>query len=70
MSNYYIIKLKTSNNKVKNIKFKLNNTYATKDFVANFKNNKSKIMNNTKNISLNCEKEYILKVLLNIYLQL
>ena len=44
------------------MKFKLNNTLATKNFVSNFKNNKCNIMNSTKNISLNCEKDYILKV--------
>ena len=33
-----------------------------KDFILNFKNNKCKIFNSTKNISLNCEKKYIVEV--------
>lgn len=62
MKKYYIIKLKTNNNIIKTIKFELNDSEATKDFILNFKNNKCKINENTKNISLNCEKDYILKV--------
>ena len=62
MVNYYIVKLKTKTNNTKIMKFKFNNSKAAIDYVLNFKNNKCKINNPTKNISLNCEKEYILKV--------
>ena len=59
---YYVIKLKTNLNEIKTMKFKLNDSLAAKDFIANFKNNTCKISNPTKNISLNCQKDYILKV--------
>lgn len=62
MSRYYIVKLKTNSNNIKLMKFKLNDCVASKDFILNFKNNKCKISNSTKNISLNCEKDTILKV--------
>ena len=62
MSNYYIVKLKTKNDTIKSMKFILNDSVASKDFVSNFKNNTCKINISTKNISLNCEKENILKV--------
>jgi len=60
--NYYVIKLKNNNNSIKTMKFKLNDSVAAKDFVLNFKNNNCKISESTKNISLNCNKNYILKV--------
>lgn len=62
MSNYYVIKLKTNSNTIKTMKFKLNDCVASKDFILNFKNNKCNIMNSTKNISLNCKKDYIIEV--------
>ena len=43
MSNYYIIKLKTNSNNIKLMKFKLNDSVASKDFILNFKNNTREI---------------------------
>lgn len=66
MNKFYIITLKTSNDKRKTMKFKLNDSIAANDFINNFKNNKPNISSNTKNISMNCEKDYILKVKNNL----
>lgn len=62
MSNYYTINFKTKSNKTKQMKFKLNNSIASKDFILNFKNKKSKIMTPYTNISFNCDKNYTLKI--------
>ena len=62
MTHYYVIKLKTNNNQIKIMKFKLNDSIAAKDFILNFKNNKCAVSNPTKNISMNCEKDYIIDV--------
>ena len=62
MTNYYIINLKTKSNKMKVMKFKFNNSVAANDFILYFKDKKSKLIQSTKNISLNCEKNYILNV--------
>ena len=59
MSKYYIVKLKTNSNNIKIMKFKLNDSVASKDFVSYFKNNDCNISKNTKNISLNCENNHI-----------
>ena len=43
MSRYYIVKLKTNSNNIKLMKFKLNDSVASKDFILNFKNNTCEI---------------------------
>lgn len=62
MTHYYVIKLKTNNNQIKMMKFKLNDSIASKDFILNFKNNKCAVSDFTKNISMNCNKDYIIDV--------
>ena len=64
MSRYYIINLKTKNDGNKTMKFKLTDNFATNDFINMLsKSNKRKnITCSTKNISLNCEKDYIIEV--------
>lgn len=64
MNRYYLITLKTNNNNKKTMKFKLNDDVATNDFInLSLKSDKNQKLNSaSKNISLNCKKDYIIKV--------